>query len=261
MVSIGGAPPIPLSGGSWIDNAEAKMSFYTIPLTNSTASYVFTNPNGLFVLGYALGLNASYYYLAGSAMYNLSAAFTANNIPYAEMSDHLFCEHDITFVANIEGIDPNPGSLNWYINNVHQPELTDLLTWSKNFATGNYAIKMSVLFENDSTKTYEDTLRIANCEAVFYANNVHSENLQDTVFCAKDVYFRAEVENYTEIKWYIDSVEYVPDNPLEWSKSFETGTYNIEMWVRFANGEETVPPISNILRMEVFWVKIKNVRY
>ena len=259
-VSIGGALPDGLTGGDWIENDTAKMSFYKMPLTNATAAYYFTNPAGMIILCYGYDNTQTYYYLAGSAMRNL-AAFTANNIPYVELSDHVFCERDITFVADVQGIHTNAGSLNWYIDNVHQPELTDLLTWSKNFATGNYTIKMSVLFMDESTETYEGTFKIG-CETVFYANNVHSESLQDTVFCAKDVYFQAEVENYIEIKWFIDGVEYVPARDLlEWSKPFETGIYNIEMWVRFENGEETAPPISGILKMEILWIKIRNVRY
>jgi len=86
MVSIGGTVPTSLSGGIWKDNIAAGMSFYNMPLFNSTASYVFTNPDGLIVLGYGNGPNVSYYYLASSAMRNLSAAFTANGIPYDELS-------------------------------------------------------------------------------------------------------------------------------------------------------------------------------
>ncbi|MCL2246728.1 MAG: IgGFc-binding protein, partial [Lentimicrobiaceae bacterium] len=137
-VSVGGASAIPLFGGGWIDNAESNMSVYTMPLTHNTASYNFTNPAGLIILCYGSGISVSYYYSAGFAMRNLSAAFTANNIPYDELHSHPFCEHDITFVANIEGIHPNAGSLNWYINGVHQTALTDLHTWNQNFATGNY---------------------------------------------------------------------------------------------------------------------------
>jgi len=105
------------------------------------------------------------------------------------------------------------------------------------------------------------TLDPANC-AAFYANNVHHERLGDTVFCNKDVHFKAEAENYLEIKWYINDV-LQPEltNSLTWSKPFETENYDIKLWVRFANGEETVPPISGTLKMEVFWMKMRNVRY
>jgi len=270
MVSIGGGSPIPLSGGIWYDHAAGgtSMSFYNFPLTNLSASYTFSNPAKIIVFGYGNGTSgwpSSYYYLAGSAMRNLSAAFTANNIPYNELSNHIFCEHDITFVANVEGIHPNQGSLKWYINDGHYSAATDSLTWSKNFATGNYAIKMSILFEDGSMKTYEDTLKIRTCEAEFYANNVHYLNLPDTTFCDKNVYFRAEIEGelHTDpgrIKWFIGGVEYMPARDLlQWYESFETGEYEIKMEVRFENNETAT--IQRILNMNVFWIKMRNIRY
>jgi len=165
-VSIGGAPPVSLSGGVWYDHTGVgkDMSFYELPLTNLSASYVFSNPEGIIVLGYGIygiaGASASYYYLAGSSMRNLSAAFTANDIPYAEMSGHFFQECEITFASHIEGIHSNPGSLNWYIDDELQPHLTDSLTWTQTFATGTYSIKMTVLFMDGSTQDYEGTLNV-----------------------------------------------------------------------------------------------------
>jgi len=192
--------PVPLSGGgSWYANEAAGMSFYNFPFTNFSASYRFSNSAKIIVLGYGTGNDGgvkSYYYLAGSGMRDLSAAFTANDIPYNELSNHIFCEHDIMFIANVEGIHPDVGSLKWYINEVEEYTKRDSLEWSKNFETGNYEIKMEVRFENDSMKTYQDTLRIASCGTAFYANNVHYENLEDTVFCNKTVNFNAEIENF-----------------------------------------------------------------
>jgi len=71
-VSIGGATATVLSGGSWRDNAAASMSFYTMPLTKPTASYNFTNQAGLIIMCYGVGSAESYYFLAYSAMRNLS---------------------------------------------------------------------------------------------------------------------------------------------------------------------------------------------
>jgi len=258
-VSIGGASPTTLSGGSWIENIAANMSFYRMPLYQNTASYYFSNSAGLIVLCYGDGLGVSYYYPAGFSMRNLSAAFTANNIPYNKLSEHLFCEHDITFVANIEGIHPNAGSLKWYINGDEYVPARDNLEWNKNFPTGNYLITMSVLFEDNSTEIYQDSLKIANCEPVFYANSVLFENLQDTVFCSKNVHFQAEAENYTEIKWYVDGDEYVPENPLDWYKNFETGEYEIKMVTLFDNGKTAT--VVATLKIEILWIKIRNVRY
>ena len=266
-VSIGGALPISLSSDTWYDNAAAQMSFCDFPLTNLSASYVFSNPAGIIVLGYGIhgvfGTPASYYYLAGSSMRNLSAAFTANNIPYTELHNNPFCEHDITFIANIEGINPNPGSLKWYINGVEEVTKRDSLEWKKTFLTGNYVIKMSVLFEDNTTKTYEDTLKIKTCEAVFYANGVLCDTLENTTFCEKMVYFQADVEGLHpdpgRIRWYIDGIEETAalDKPT-WNKSFETGEYDIEMVVRYANGETAT--IFGRLKVRIFWTKIRNLR-
>jgi len=123
---------------------------------------------------------------------------------------------------------------------------------------------MSVLFEDETTKTYEGTLKIATCEVAFYVNNVHYESLGDTLFCNKNVYFKADIEGLSQetgsLKWYIGGIEYEEARDrLEWNREFETGTYPIEMWVRYENGKEET--LSGILKMEVFWIKMRNVRY
>ncbi|MCL2511577.1 MAG: IgGFc-binding protein, partial [Bacteroidales bacterium] len=203
MVTVGGASPVPLSGDSWYAHTagEKEMSFYNFPLTNLSTSHIFSNPAGIIVFGYGIhgptmSSPSSYYYLAGSAMRDLSAAFTANYIPYNTLSEHLFCEDEITFVANIQGIHSDAGSLKWYINNVLQTDLTDQLTWSKTFAIGNHAIKMEVKFEDESTETYEGILKIESCgeDPAFYANDIHHQDLPNTTFCDKKVNFRAEID-------------------------------------------------------------------
>jgi hypothetical protein len=268
-VSVGGVPAIPLFGGSgWIDNAESNMSVYTMPLTHNTASYNFTNPAGLIVLCYGSGISVSYYYSAGFATRNLSAAFTANNIPYTELHNNPFCEHDITFIANIEGINSNPGSLKWYIDDPGQlsPLHIDETSWSQNFLTGNHVITMSVFFEDNSTETYQDTLKIAACEAAFYANNVHYIPLENTTLCDKVVTFLAEVEGLHpdpgSLKWYINGVEETAEqDQLTWFKEYPNGLHPLEviMEVRYANGETET--ITCNFTVKVFWTSIKNIRH
>ena len=264
LVSIGGFAPTSLFGGSWIDNAASNMSVYSMPLTQNTASYNFTNPSGLIILCYGSGMGSSYYYPAGFATRKLSAAFTANNISYNELHNNPFCEHNITFVANIEGIHPNPGSLKWNINNVEEVNKRDSLEWSKTFATGNHIIKMSVLFEDNSTETYQDTLKIKTCEAVFYANGVLCDTLYKITFCDKVVYFQADVESPESIIWYInDPVHLSPLHVGEtsWSKTYDAGEHHdfVEMVVVFENGETKT--ISGTVNVKVFWTSIKNIRH
>lgn len=158
-VSIGGGAPTALSG-RWMDNADAGMSFYNMPLTNPTASYFFTNQNGLFVMGYGTGNAESYYYLGFSGMRNLEATFYANNISYQDLPSHLFCTNEIAFRAQIEGMSPNPESLKWYINGIEEVAAQDQLTWNKNFLAGKYEIKMTARSIDESIKILESTLNI-----------------------------------------------------------------------------------------------------
>jgi hypothetical protein len=267
MVSIGGASATPLTGGNWMDNSIG-MSFYNMPLTNPDASYYFTNNAGLIVMCYGVGPNESYYYLAGSSMHDLDAAFYANDVHYQDLKESPFCENEVEFLAEIEGeLHADPGHLKWYIDGIEEISERDHLTWSKTFSTGEYEIRMWCRFDNNDTISKTGFLAIQNCNltTAFYANNVHYENLPDTTFCAKDVYFRAEIEGALHedtgsLKWYIDGIEYEPARDrLEWSKPFETGVYAIEMWVRFANDKTAT--ILSTLKMDVFWVKIRNIKY
>jgi hypothetical protein len=267
-VSIGGGVPAALSGGDWYDNLTItpQMSFYIMPLNNATASYHYTNSKGLIVMCYGHGYGESYYYLAGSAMRDLEAAFYANDVHFQDLKDNPFCAGEVTFRAEIEGLHPSAGSLKWYINNVEKLSAADQLTWSETFTPGEYAIKMWVRFENNDTVSKTGSLKIKACDynAAFFANNVHHLNLIDTTFCNKDVVFRAEIEGLHpdpgSVMWYIDGTEYAPARDLlQWSKPFESGVYQIKMVVRYDNDETAT--ISGTLKMDVLWIKIRNVRY
>ena len=267
LVSIGGATLIPLSGGNWHDHEEAEMSFYNFPLTNLAASYIFSNPEKIIILGYGLGGRRSYYYLAGSAMRDLDAAFYANDIHYKDLKENPFCKDEIIeFRAEIEGLHTDPGSLMWYIDGAFQPALTDETTWNQSFSSGEHEIRMWVRYENEDTTSKIGTIIILPCSysAEFYVNNVHHGSLQDITFCDKNVHFRAEIEGLSQekgsIKWFIGEIEEEEqqDN-MQWSKQFETETYEIKMWVRYDDGTEET--IYGTLKMEVFWIKIRNVRH
>jgi len=157
-VSIGGAPATDLSGGSWRDHAAAGMSFYTMPLINSTTSYHFTNQEGLIVLGYGLGYAESYYYLASSS--NSTVAFYANDIYYRYLPPYAFCTNDIVFRAEVNEMSTAAGSLKWYIDGVEEVPARDQLTWSKYFPVGEYEIRMDVRFSDGDTATLKSTLNI-----------------------------------------------------------------------------------------------------
>jgi len=272
-VSIGGGVPEPLSGGSWYNNEPVGMSFYHIPLTNETASYHFTNNAGLMVMGYGTGPAESYYYLAGSAMRELDAAFYADDVHFQDLAENPFCAGLVEFRAEIEGdLHPEPEHLKWYINDPERqfPLYIDQLEWNKTFAIGEYEIEMWVRYENGDPISKTGILKIESCgeDPAFYANDIHHDDLPNTTFCDKKVNFRAEIDEENlhpdagHLKWYIDDPERLSPlyiDQLEWSKDFEDGTYLIEMEVRFANGETTT--ISSTMKVKIFWMKIRNVRY
>ena len=162
VVSIGGATPVALSDGQWYDNDAAGMSFYDMPLTNKQASYVFTNPAGLIILGYGNGAAESYYYLASSGMRDLTFAFYANDIYYQDLPEEVFYVHDIEFRAKIEGdISTKAGHLKWYIDGVEYTPARDLITWSINLPNGVYPVKMEILMQDNVTvKVVESVLTI-----------------------------------------------------------------------------------------------------
>jgi len=264
-VSIGGAPPVELQGVDWVDNAVAKMSFYSIPLTNSTASYIFSNPAGLIIYGYAhssAASTASFYYLASSAMRDMQGTFYANEIPYQLLCNNPICEGVVNFSAEIVGnLHPNQGRLKWYINGEEEQTKRDSLKWSKPFSIGDYEIRMWARFENNDTISKTGTLVVKSCnQAAFYINEVHY--LTDTTFCNKTVNFRAEIEGLhptasDSIMWYIDNV--FETSAATWSKPFENGTYEIKLVVHYDN--DTYATLTGTLKIQALWIKIRNVRY
>jgi len=150
-VSIGGNTPIDLFGGNWEDG-PGNMSYYNMPLSNANESYCFENKAKLFVLGYGTGNSEAYYYLAGSAMRDLQAAFYANNVHFQDLSSQVICTKDVNFRAEIEDYNSSQDSLRWYINDgtgeIEEIDARDQLEWSKSFSNGEYQIRMEVLIKN-----------------------------------------------------------------------------------------------------------------
>jgi len=159
-VSIGGALSDTLTGGIWVDNSTAGMSFYAMPLTNPSASYLIDNPAGVIVLCYGLGDYSSYYYLAGSAMRDLTAAFFVNDFHYLELPESFSCDDKIVFRAEIVGLSTIEGSLRWFINGQEEDDARDQLMWEKSLAKGVYDIEMRVRFENNDIVSYTSTLTV-----------------------------------------------------------------------------------------------------
>ena len=160
MVSIEGAPPTTLSGGNWMDNADADMSFYIMPLVDPSALFHFTNNKGLIVMCYGVDERVAYYFLAHSSVRTFYAGFFANDIYCKDLPTHYFCTNNIEFRANIEEMSSEPGSFSWYIDSFEAPEARDKIEWSRYFPGGSYEIKMIFHPENGSPLTVEATLNI-----------------------------------------------------------------------------------------------------
>jgi hypothetical protein len=270
MVSIGGTPSVDLSGEIWKDNIDANMSFCNKLLSQNNASYIFTNPNGIIILGYATGnvflQFTTYYYLAGSAMRDLDAAFYANDIHFMDLKDSPFCEGNVVFLAEIEGVhSTHPERIKWFINDSEEITERNKLEWSKYFSAGNYEIRMDVIYENLESTSKIGTLIIKSCNqsATFYKNEVHY--LTDTTFCNKNLNFRAEIDGLhpthpERIRWYVDGIEETSAlNLTEWGRPFENGTYEIKMVVRYDNDETVIR--TGTLKVQALWIKMRNIRY
>jgi len=164
-VAIGGGVPAPISGGTWYDHPTAGYSYYILQLPNNAAlSYTFSNPEGLFVMGYGLGQAESYYYIAGSAFRRLDAAFFANDVHNQDLVVNPFNVSGINFRAEIQGddISTNPGHIRWFIDGVEDVSLIDQLTWNRNFPNGTYSIVLEILTSDNFTiRRIEGTLIIA----------------------------------------------------------------------------------------------------
>ena len=161
--------------------------------------------------------------------------------------------------------------VSWLINGVpysitENSNITNTLNFPASaLHSGENSITMSVHFtETEADSLYTGKVWL-NSVAEFYANNIFYEDLPDTVFCAKNVDFRAEIEGELHpdegrIQWFIDGEEYfLARDHLEWSKNFDTtGNYVIEMLVRFEN--DATITITSTLKMKIFWVKMRSIK-
>jgi hypothetical protein len=167
-VAIGTASPAVLSGGAWTTGVNNDFSFYSMPLTSTSGTYTFSNPNGLTVTGYRLGDHESYYYMAGAAARNLNAGFYINDMHHINLHQKQICcagQLTLSFRADIQYImSTAPGYLKWYINGVEETSATDVLEWNKTVNPGAYTVTMEVLdISNNRTQTLTSTVKTGPC--------------------------------------------------------------------------------------------------
>jgi hypothetical protein len=166
-VAVGAGAPTALSGGTWIAGAGAAgsaYSFYSMPLSNITASYRFSNPEGLTVMGYGMGSAESYLYLSGAAGRSLNPAFYINEIHYQDIDGNVVCGQTSFHVRGVAQfqVSAASGYLKWYVNNVEETSHRDQYEWDKTLAPGTYTFRMEIIDNNNQTHTLTTTFTVKN---------------------------------------------------------------------------------------------------
>jgi hypothetical protein len=157
-LNIGGMPGN-INSGTWTTGASGY-SFLHIQLTDNNNAHTFANPSGLAVMGYGVGDYESYYYLAASALKDLSAAFYVNGESYLDVNGKKFCDVSSFHIKSVlDYQNPDPGSLEWYIDGVQRSDLTDLSEWYlTGLQPGSHTIKMRASDLNNVFYSYETTI-------------------------------------------------------------------------------------------------------
>jgi len=256
-------------------------------LDNVDIAIDITCPGGFLAYLSGSGSAESYGYSAGAGAYNLQNYYTIQEKgttidTYYENTTpitHTFVTSDIIVVKRT--LETPFNYVKWLINGTEYAiaENTNIMNTLNFPATalhsGENTITMSVRFSGttaDSLYTGKVWLLTTNHEAEFFANNIPSGELSNHTICNKTgkVDFRAEIEGIHpdagSLKWFIDfndgngfQEELTAQDQKTWSKTFETGTYQIKMWVRYDNGD-IVEKIGT-LKIEIFWLKMQNVRH
>lgn len=163
-MALGTGNSAALSGGTWTDNTYSDYSYYSLLLTaEGSTSYTFENPNGIIVLGYGLGSDESYYYLAGSATRILTPSFYVNNIHYEDLNGQTICDapYNVQGIVNENEMSTAAGHLIWTLDGVEQPFARDQLIWSiPTLTNGTHTITMSVLKTSGATQTISSTFDV-----------------------------------------------------------------------------------------------------
>ncbi|MDR2563885.1 MAG: hypothetical protein LBC98_08075, partial [Prevotellaceae bacterium] len=155
-------------GTTWTTNTASGYSYYSMPLAdNVAASYEFRNPNGLMILGYGLGNDESYYYMAAASARQLDPAFYINSpnfpaeIHFQDANGQSYCNAPFTFRASIQyPLGTAAGRLKWYIGGpggageTEYMPARDLLEWTMPIdgLLGTHRIRLHITDSYNQTK-------------------------------------------------------------------------------------------------------------
>ncbi|MCL2042411.1 MAG: hypothetical protein FWG84_10315, partial [Bacteroidales bacterium] len=82
-------------------------------------------------------------------------------------------------------------------------------------------------------------------DAFFTANDVHNQDMDNTLFCENEIIFHAEIAitgaEIVALKWYINNVEHLPaQNQEDWTGTFAAGDYVIKLEIYPDQGDIVV---------------------
>ena len=166
-IKIGAGQTMLLSSqnGTWYDNPSSGMSFYNLQLTESSASYLFDNEEGLIVYGYGFGSYISYYYMAASSLRQLNPSFYINDVHFQNANGQTYCNGSFKFKAELNfPLSANPGHIKWYVNGVEEPTAQDKIEWTKSSfpLKTPQEIKLVVIGEDGKQLTIKSTITVVD---------------------------------------------------------------------------------------------------
>ena len=166
-IKIGAGQTMLLSSqnGTWYDNPSSGMSFYNLQLTESSASYLFDNEEGLIVYGYGFGSYISYYYMAASSIRQLNPSFYINDVHFQNANGQTYCNGSFKFKAELNfPLSANPGHIKWYVNGVEEPTAQDKIEWTKSSfpLKTPQEIKLVVIGEDGKQLTIKSTITVVD---------------------------------------------------------------------------------------------------
>lgn len=151
--------------GKWYDNPTSGMSFYNLQLTETSASYVFDNEEGLIVYGYGFGYFISYYYMAASSIRQLNPSFYINDVHFQNANGQTYCNIPFKFRAELKfPLSSSPGHIRWYINGTEETSAQDKIEWTKPSLPLNtpQEIKLVVVSAENKQLTTKSTITVVD---------------------------------------------------------------------------------------------------
>jgi hypothetical protein len=152
-----------------------------MPLTdNASYTYEYQNGSGLMIMGYGLGQDESYYYMAAASARQLDPAFYVNDLHFQDINGQSICDADLVFRASIQyPLGTGTGRLRWFIDNVERTSVQDMNTWTmpKGQLLGTHTIKLTIRDSYNQTKDVVTTFTVLAIPTAIPAANVSAASI------------------------------------------------------------------------------------